>query len=445
MAGEGHLAAMGTAGSGKTVMAVYRALHLADPETVNSGPTLLVTYNNSLVTYLKHLADDFSGQITVETYHKFARGYLAHRGLMGHGSVIPGPRKKDLLRLALIEVAAKYKPSPFFDRPVDFFIDEFEWIDHNGLRKFDEYASARRIGRKEPLSFSQRRALWATREAYLQQREFKGWKYDWSDLPGAVRDALRADRSERRYRHVVIDEGQDLSPEAIRSLVEAVQTGGSLTFFYDESQQIYGQRTSWRSCNLRVRRVESFTDNYRNTPEIARLALTMAKMEHFRDSADIVMPRTPRSAAGAKPTLYHAPDRKTEIDVMRQQALAMGRSSQVAILARTRQEAFEVGGAIPGVRVLDRDMRSWPDGPGVFVGTYHSAKGLEFDVVFLPFCDSSRMPDADVVVSLGHEEAMARESRLLYVGVTRAKTELLVSYTENLTPILPEAESDLWA
>lgn len=436
---------MGTAGSGKTVMAVYRTLHLSDPGTINSGPTLLVTYNNSLVTYLKHLAGKFPGDVTVETYHKFARGYLANRRVLGDGEIVPPAPKKQIISDARFEVAAAHGNSSLFQRPIEFFADEFDWIDHNGLLNLDGYLNAQRVGRKEPLSPTLRRLVWEIRELYLNTRLNRGWKFDWSDLPGAVRRELASDLSERRYRHVVIDEGQDLSPEAIRSLVEAVQPGGSLTFFYDESQQIYGQRTSWRSCNLQVRRVESFTDNYRNTPEIARLALSMAEMDHFRDSADIVMPRTPKSAAGVKPTLFCAPDRRTEIRVMRQQAQAMGRSAQVAILARTRKEALEVGGDIPGARILDRDLRSWPDGPGVAVGTYHSAKGLEFDGVFLPFCGSNRMPDADVVAYLGEDEAMAREARLLYVGVTRAKTELLVSCTGPLSPIFPGVESNLWA
>jgi hypothetical protein len=54
-------------------MAIHRAAHLADARTQNGGPTLLLTYNNSLVTYLRHLANQLHG-VTIETYGKFARG-----------------------------------------------------------------------------------------------------------------------------------------------------------------------------------------------------------------------------------------------------------------------------------------------------------------------------------------------------------------------------------
>jgi len=89
-------------------------------------------------------------------------------------------------------------------------------------------------------------------------------------------------------------------------------------------------------------------------------------------------------------------------------------------------------------------MTSWDAGPGVYAGTYHSGKGLEFDVVILPFCGNDRIPDSGIVRAFGLADALARESRLLYVGVTRAKTELLVTYAGELTSVLPNVSSGLW-
>ncbi|MGH3780481.1 MAG: UvrD-helicase domain-containing protein [Pseudonocardiaceae bacterium] len=86
LAACGHQVVLGTAGTGKTVMAIHRAAHLADPRTQNYGSTLLLTYNNSLVTYLRHLADQLPG-VTIETYGRFARGYLASQGRMGYNQI----------------------------------------------------------------------------------------------------------------------------------------------------------------------------------------------------------------------------------------------------------------------------------------------------------------------------------------------------------------------
>src|SRR4051794_31579581 len=91
---EGHVAVLGTAGSGKTTLAILRSAYLADPETDHSGRTLLVTFNRALVTYLNHLASRELANVTVENYHKFARGYLHSRGKMGGWNTVAKPEER---------------------------------------------------------------------------------------------------------------------------------------------------------------------------------------------------------------------------------------------------------------------------------------------------------------------------------------------------------------
>ncbi len=166
---QGHIAVLGTAGSGKTILAILRAAYLANRKIDHHGKTLLITFNSVLVSYLKHLQEDSIADVVVENYHKFARGYLGCR-----------------------------------------------------------------------------------------------------------------------YRHVVvIDEGQDFSPEMIRSLAKAIPADGSLTFFGDVAQQIYGHRISWREAGLDIK-VWEFKENYRNTQQIAKLGPEIANMPYFRGLPDIV-------------------------------------------------------------------------------------------------------------------------------------------------------------
>jgi superfamily I DNA/RNA helicase len=83
-------------------------------------------------------------------------------------------------------------------------------------------------------------------------------------------------------------------------------------------------------------------------------------------------------------------------------------------------------------------MLGWSAHPGVFTGTYHAAEGLEFDTVILPFCNASALPDSSRATALGSsEDAMSEEGRLLYVAVTRAKTNLILTYSDELTLLLP--------
>jgi superfamily I DNA/RNA helicase len=443
LAARGHLVVLGTAGTGKTVMAIHRAAHLADARTQNNGPTLLLTYNNSLVTYLRHFAQELPG-VTIETYGRFARGYLAAQGRMGYNHIAGPDQRRFFVEQAIKTAAAAYQPNPFFDRSTDFFLDELEWIDGNGIDALEDYLAVSRVGRMAALQQGQRRAVWDIRKNYLAARTAGGYPYDWAALPAAVRVSLAADPTARRYKHIVVDEAQDLSPESIRSLAEAIPADGSLTLFADYAQQIYGQRISWRSCGLKVAKPELFLDNYRNSPEIARLAIAMAEMPHFKDSADLVEPRAPQRAAGAKPTLASYPSPAAEAAAVKANAAAVGKLARVGVLARTRAEVRQAVRGIAGVRMLHDNLRRWEVEAGVYAGTYHSAKGLEFDVVFLPFCGADRCPDGDAVAAFGYDEAAGRESRLLYVGVTRARDEIVITHSGNLTPLLPPVESGLY-
>lgn len=121
-------------------MAIHRAAHLADPATRNHGPVLLVTYNRSLVTYLHHLAGDRIATATIETYGKFARGYLASLGLMPRwGGIAESWDRAGYVRQAVKEISGQCKLHSFFDRPNDFFLDELEWIDGHGIQELDQY------------------------------------------------------------------------------------------------------------------------------------------------------------------------------------------------------------------------------------------------------------------------------------------------------------------
>jgi superfamily I DNA/RNA helicase len=443
LAARGHQVVLGTAGTGKTVMAIHRAAHLADPRTRNHGPALLLTYNNSLVSYLRHLADQLPG-VTIETYGKFARGYLAAQGRMGYNQIAGPDLRRYFVEQAVKTTATSYQLDPFFERATDFFLDELEWMDGNGLATVEDYLAVNRVGRMAALHQAQRRAVWTIRQTYLAARAAAGYPYDWAGLPTEVRASLAGDTAARRYKHVVVDEAQDLSPESIRSLAEAVPPDGSLTLFADYAQQIYGQRISWRSCGLRVTKIETFLDNYRNSPEIARLAIAMAQMPHFKDSADLVEPRAPQRAAGAKPTLAGYPSPADEAAAVATNAATFGKLARVGVLARTRAEARRAVRGVAGVRMLHENLQRWEIGAGVYAGTYHSAKGLEFDVVFLPFCGADRCPDSDTTKTFGYDEAASRESRLLYVGVTRARDELVITHSGDPTPLLPPTGTDLY-
>jgi ATP-dependent exoDNAse (exonuclease V) beta subunit len=67
---------------------------------------------------------------------------------------------------------------------------------------------------------------------------------------------------------------------------------------------------------------------------------------------------------------------------------------------------------------------------GVRLMTIHASKGLEFDVVYVPGCEDSILP---CTLSEADGVDLEEEKRLLYVAMTRAKTDLILSWAEKRT------------
>ena len=439
---NGHRVVLGTAGSGKTTLAILRSLHLADQRTDHGGPTLLVTFNKCLVTYMRHLGAIAGGRVTVENYHKFARGYLHSRGRVPPDCINKPYQRTRCIRLALGDARANGAAGPILDRPEDFIDEEFQWIQGQGIAELEQYVAAERVGRAGArVTRVQRATLFELYRRYLHHRNEAGKLYDWSDLASAVLRELAADGDRRRYRHVIIDEGQDFSPEMLRSLAAAVPDSGSLTFFGDIAQQIYGQRISWRNAGLDVTRVWQFQENYRNTQQISRLALALADMPGFPDDPDLVESTAP-TADGPPPALVRFRNAPDEQAFVISRAIELARTGTVAILFRTREQEDLVTPHLPDTATrLHGELGYWPSGPGLFHGTYHAAKGLEFDTVFLPLLSADAWPHPHDIECFGDEEAAERNSRLLYVGITRARSTLLMTFAGRLTPLLPRVKA----
>lgn len=435
----GHSVVLGTAGSGKTTLALYRAAYLSNPSLPHSGKTLLLTFNKTLVTYLNYLKPSILNNVNIETYHTFARGYLDSRGKMNYNCICSDPdKRKNIITKAVSLVSSHYASSRFFDRPIEFFMDEIQWIFSQGITTVEEYVVVERIGRiGTNLSRKLRPIMFQILKTYVSLRNQHGFLYDWDDIAQYVRAEFLNDNTTRIYRHIIIDEGQDFSPEMIRSLAAAIPSDGSLTFFGDVAQQIYGQRMSWRSSGLYIPQQWFFKENYRNTKQISQLGLAISQMPYFNGIPDLVVPTSWR-ADGPLPTLVKCINKHQQIELSLQAAKNFSKTKSVAVLFKNRDQELQFSSLL-GIHAtrLHRDLNSWHDGSGVFFGTYHSAKGLEFDSVILPFLDSDNLPDKDHIASDGEEDALTHAGRLLYVAVTRAKTDLILLYSDSPTVLLP--------
>ncbi|HYH27671.1 MAG TPA: ATP-dependent helicase, partial [Actinomycetota bacterium] len=125
----------------------------------------------------------------------------------------------------------------------------------------------------------------------------------------------------------------------------------------------------------------------------------------------------------------------SEEEVTRQSDLARLRA-----LAREFGESHPRAGAAGFLDELARRFSAEREGRGVNLMTFHRAKGLEFDAVFLP-----RLLDGELPFRSGRSRApVEEERRLLYVGITRAKRFLYLTWPRatraGRTPFLDEIE-----
>lgn len=436
---KGHHVVLGTAGSGKTVMAIYRALYLASPGTDHHGRTLLVTFNRCLVAYLESLAKSIPrDEVDIRNYHRFARGYLNSIGRMRNNCICGPEQMSELCSRAVAQVKSTGTVAAVLDRPTEVLVEELKWLEQHGIMSSEEYVNAERVNRAGTrIVRADRPIVFNVYERYRNLRSMAGWDYDWHDLSHAVVAELGTDSRDRQYRHIVIDEGQDLSPMELRSLADAVPSDGSLTFFGDMAQQIYGNRLSWRNAGLKVAKIWKFEENYRNSRQVAQLALALAKMPSFPDDADLVSPKEP-IANGPLPALVSFSTATEEDRFVADFARNLGKVNTVAVLFRDRDQANEFRSCLGGKGTrLHRELRRWPSGAGIYHGTYHSAKGLEFDAVILPHLSKNQLPYPRDVETFGEPDAESRNSRLLYVGITRARSTLVLTHTGQTTPLLP--------
>jgi len=435
---KGHFVVLGTAGSGKTTLAILRSAFLGNPNTDNGGQTLLVTFNRALVTYLRHFHDPNFRNVIVENYHLFARGYLNGRGRMGYNTICPPGLRAKLIEAAVSEAAASSAHPAIFERGNEFFSGEIQWIEQHGLASLTQYLQAERVGRDGvALDKRSRQIAFEIFQDYLARRTGAHKDFDWDDMATVVCEEMDADGSSRRYKHIIIDEGQDFSPQMNRSLAKAIPHDGSLTFFGDMAQQIYGRRMSWKSAGLNISKVWEFKENYRNTKQVAALGLAISRMPYFKETPDLVEPVAPK-ADGPLPALVECSSVQSEIALVRDQAIQAAKTQTVAVLARNWELANTIAKHLPRSSVkLDHDLSTWQAGPKIYYGTFHGAKGLEFDTVILPFFSSTYLPEPEEVRAFGEEEARVLDGKLVYVGVTRAKTRLIMTFTGSVTELLP--------
>ena len=432
----------GSAGTGKTIVALHRAVTLArrNPD----ARVLLATFSDTLAyalrTRLRRLVGNepkLAERIDVEALDSLGRRL--------HERVIGPVRLASLEDVrGAIRAASTATPDHKFSEP--FLRSEWEHVvDGWQLDGWVVYRPFPRLGRKSRLSEAQRKTFWSIFElarADLSKRVLVTAPAMFTALADAIR---RSGRSP--YDFVVVDEAQDLGVAQLRFLAAlGGDRANGLFLAGDLGQQIFQQPFSWKSVGVNVQgRSRTLRVNYRTSHQIRQQADRLLDPELTDLDGNVEDRRgTVSLFNGPAPQILvcdSVEDEQARIgDWLRELSADGMPPHEIAVFVRSPDEVARAEAAVKlaglSSKVLDEHVETASG--FVSISTMHLAKGLEFRAVAVMACDDDVLPLRSRIQSVGDQgdlrDTYETERQLLYVACTRARDHLVV------TGVDPESE-----
>ena len=442
---NGPVRVLGTAGTGKTVVAMHRAAHLARSPDQR---LLFTTFTTNLAAdiranLLKLCPPDAMRRIRVTPIDAWVGELLKQAGYAYTIAYWRSETLEPLWNRALNEA-----PSGF-DR--EFFRDEWDLVvQAHGCQTWEDYRSAPRSGRGIRLGRSQRKAVWPVFEAYRNLLDKAGLR----EPEDALRDAeamVAQGKVQPRFTAIVVDEAQDMSTSAFKLLRAAVPEGQNDLFIVgDGHQRIYRRHVVLGRAGVEIRgRSKRLRVNYRTTEEIrvfAEALLQGVPVDDLDGSGDD--PKGTRSLTRGQDPEVRRFDR-FEDEVASIAAWVQEQPPErTCLMARTRKQRDRYRAALEAAGIatycIERSKAEDPTQPGLRLATMHRVKGLEFDRVVLAGADAATTPLLSKVVApedtAQRSELWDMELSLLYVALTRARREVLITSVGEVSWALPRPE-----
>ena len=424
---KGPMNITGSAGTGKTVALMHRAVHLARQLEDASARVLVTTFTTNLSVTIKHhiqrLAADVADRIEVTNLHALARTICSRAGWKG--------------RIAEDEELAQIWSDVWLGYSEELPLSKEEMqleyelvIDPNGIDDEETYLATVRSGRPR-ISRKQRKAAWPVFRAF--QRGLK--KRNLLTFEGAIHEArLAVDQGNfTQYTHVLVDEVQDFSLEALR-LIKAISpidegTPDPLCTVGDGHQRIYRTKIPMSRAGIDIRgRSRRLKINYRTSEQIRQFAQGILKGLEIDDLDGGVVTTVGDHSVfkGPVPMVEKCKDEKAEAEaivawvqmLMRDNGLA---THEICITPRKPKIVTALSTAgIATFELKPREEDPGSDESGVRTGTMKRIKGLEFRAVGMA-CAKADDPMNNL------EDAEIRDRCERYVAATRAREHLLVT------------------
>jgi len=428
----------GSAGTGKTVVALHRAAHLA-----KSNPharVLLTTFSDALAQMLEVKLGRLIGvdsplarRITVAAIDRV--GLEVYRAGVEEAR-IAGDEK---IRLLLKNGSDAGEPHRFSER----FL-EIEWrsvVDAWQLTTWEEYRDVARLGRKTRIGEAQRSLLWQIFERVRRGLAQQNLVTMAQVFARAAADLAGADT--KPFDFAIIDEAQDMGVPELRFFSAlAGERPDGLFFAGDLGQRIFQTPFSWLSLGVDIRgRSSTLGINYRTSHQIRQQVDRLLPPELSDVDGNTEGRRGTVSAFnGPEPMIRVVKSMEEERFVVAewlQVRVAGGVGpEEMGVLVRSEAEVPRALAAIEDAGLSARRILQTAASSGnpVSVGTMHLAKGLEFRAVAVIACDDEVVPLQSRIEAIADdadlEDVYDTERHLLYVACTRAREYLLVTGVE---------------
>ncbi len=441
---NGPVRVLGGAGTGKTVVAMHRAHYLVSRIfTGNNDRVLFTTFTSNLAADIeanlaKICLPDELARIEIVHLDKWVNDFLRRQGYPYRIAYYGSGAGPELA--ALWEQALNCRPD--IGLPDSFFREEWELVvQAQGCRTLADYYQAERIGRGVALNRKTRKEVWPVFEEYRELLAAKGLR-ERSDAMCDARQILEEQGDILPYRAVVVDEAQDMSDEAFRLIRQMIPTERKNDLFIvgDAHQRIYNRKVVLGRCGIRIiGRARHLRTNYRTTDEIRRYAVGLlagVAIDDLDGGADDQCGYK-SLLHGEPPLVRNFPAFADEVDAIAAYLSKLDGSAlaNTCLTARTQRliDRYEDELDARGI-VTWRVSRTHADDrskPGLRLATMHRVKGLEFERMIVAGVNKGIVPlDAamnhtcDAMVQVDAEKM---ERCLLYVALTRAKQEVLVT------------------
>ncbi|WP_051171370.1 UvrD-helicase domain-containing protein [Spongiibacter marinus] len=451
---------LGVSGSGKTCVVVKRAIRLA--EKYPDENVLIVTLNRSLARLIRELVDvvaleSVKGRVQVKPFFSVCQEYL-HELEPGSDKLYDDTTWKS--KEHIDEVWSEYYRCELNNHDAEILLpvhdyliaqgisaesyirEEFDWIRsavQSSERK--KYLKIERAGRSIPMLERYRRLLLDGLRLWEKKMHLVGVT-DYLGLAAAL--SKHQGKLEKRYRCVLVDESQDFGSTELSLIREITKKGENDVFICgDAAQRVSTKYQSLRMAGINIPSSHSqkLSKNYRNSREILSAAFKVLFeniTESNFDSEDFeVLDPEYSSFSGSTPLTLSANSLSEEIAFAHRYAKQVvdGNSSWKVCIALCGYSLYELKHFCKNQELILLDGEASLGDGSIFLSDLEQTKGFEFDVMMVVNASSGVFPNP----ALPRDEHF-RELCHFYVALTRAKSELIVSYSGSPSSILDNTD-----